>query len=136
MSHFYRIPFAQIGAANALAVSICGNPVFLGERSRGASRATSYAYAHGFIGTRAEDTAFAAQIAGLGGTAIFTEGNGSNPSEIMSAIGRARRPDLDGLTTPELVALALEAGITPTPQAREEIIEAFEAQANGEGVLI
>ena len=47
--------------------------------------------------------------------------------EAVEELGPKRRPDVYGYTTQQLVQMALDLGITPTPQNREALLDAIEA---------
>jgi len=128
-TYFFKIPYAKIEAANALAVKICGLPVFDETRTRGVDRASAYAYAHGVIGTLSENEEYARKIADVGGEAISTDRRQRrrvDPGEVMAQLGEPRRPDLEKLTVAQIKAALVAYGRSSKAKTKAALIDEME----------
>jgi hypothetical protein len=99
-------------------------------QARGATRDDARLYIQWEWITEDGTIAYRDAVIELGGHARETKRGivrAIDPVAASEKLGAKRKPELYSLTTKYLVALALQLGITPTPQNREQLLDRLES---------
>jgi hypothetical protein len=97
------------------------------EQARGTTRAEARLFSHVWLYTEEQTLEFVARLPEVGGQSRQTYPEMREVLPEVEKLGAKRKPELYPLTTPQLVALALSLGITPTPQNREQLLDRLES---------